>query len=153
MGAQGTATLDFGAFPGAYDAFVDVATAGVISTSLIEAWMHGGTATADHTVDEHMLETVKVFGRFLSNGNIRIYGLQTTEVFERRANPVEQPRGSVDAAGAGPVSPDVLANYRDRVGGGRGVAPTVAANLGGVPDNERRVPRVYGQFTVAWVWN
>ncbi len=67
MGASGTAALDFGAFPGKSDASVAVTgQAGIVSGSLVEAWIRP-EATADHTADEHMLETLKVFA-----GNIAI---------------------------------------------------------------------------------
>jgi hypothetical protein len=79
MGATGTATLNFGAFPGASDAVVDVAAAGVVSSSAIEAWIRP-VATADHTVDEHMVETIRVSGSYLSDGNIRIRGFNTNQV-------------------------------------------------------------------------
>lgn len=123
MGAQGTATLNFGAFPGASDTFVDVATAGVLSTSLVEAWMHGGTATADHSIDEHQVETVKVWGKFLSAGNIRIYGMNSNQVNE----PVSPPRSS-------PYTVAGIEKAGLEQGGGKGT-------------------RIYGQWTVAWVWN
>lgn len=150
MGAQGTATLNFGAFPGSYDTSVDVVATGVVSTSLVEAWMHGGTATAEHSIDEHMVETVKVWAKYLSDGNIRIYGFQNTEVFEKPAGIGEnQSPSPVDAAGVG-----VAANYLGRVGGGgKGPVGTVASNNISPPDTTRRVPRIYGNFTVAWVWN
>jgi len=79
MGAQGTATLDFGAFPGSNVASVDVNTAGVISTSAIEAWIRP-VATADHTDADHIAVPMKVTGMFLSNDNIRIVGINTNDV-------------------------------------------------------------------------
>ena len=77
--ATGIATLNFGAFPGASHATVDAAAAGVVASSLIEAWVRG-IATADHSVDEHMVETLKVVGVYLSDGNIRIHGFNTNQV-------------------------------------------------------------------------
>jgi hypothetical protein len=73
MGAQGLAEVDFGAHPGAVEKEMDVATAGVISSSLVEAWLVPD-ATTDHTVDEHvaMGDSLHVQGRYLSDGNIRI---------------------------------------------------------------------------------
>lgn len=71
MGAQGRTTVDFGTFPGAADTSVDVVTAGVLSTSGVEAWLEP-VLTADHSVDEHIVETIKVRGAYLSDGNLRI---------------------------------------------------------------------------------
>lgn len=79
MGAQGTATLDFGAFPGSSVATVDVVATGVISTSAIEAWIRP-EATADHTDADHVAAPMKVVGVFLSNDNIRIFGINTNDV-------------------------------------------------------------------------
>lgn len=79
MGAQGTAVLDFGVFPGSNVAIVDVAAVGVISTSAIEAWIRA-EATADHTDMDHVAAAMKVVGAFLSDDNIRIYGINTNDV-------------------------------------------------------------------------
>jgi hypothetical protein len=79
MGAQGTATLDFGAFPGSNVAYVDVVATGVISTSAIEAWLRP-VATADHTDTDHIAAPMKVSAVFVSNDNIRIYGINQNDV-------------------------------------------------------------------------
>jgi len=79
MGATGTATINFGSFPGSNVAFVDVVAAGVISTSLIEAWIRPAT-TVDHTDADHVVAPMKVVGVFLSAGNIRIYGINQNDV-------------------------------------------------------------------------
>lgn len=55
MGAQGTTTVDFGAFPGDTDASTVVASAGIAAGSLVEAWLMP-IPTADHTADEHIAE-------------------------------------------------------------------------------------------------
>jgi len=73
MGAQGLAEVDFGAWPGKPEMELDVATAGVVVTSLVEAWLLAD-ATTDHTVDEHVAEDqqLDVQARFKSNGIITI---------------------------------------------------------------------------------
>ncbi len=56
MAAQGTTTVDFGAFPG--DTYVTVAVTGqtgILAGSLVEAWIIPAT-TADHSVDEHVVD-------------------------------------------------------------------------------------------------
>lgn len=85
MGAQGSATLDFGTFPGSNVATVDVAAAGVVAGSAIEAWLRPA-ATADHTDTDHIAAPMKVVGAYLSDNNIRIYGLNTNDVIP----PVDQ---------------------------------------------------------------
>ena len=81
MGASGTATLNFGAFPGASDASVAVTgQAGILSGSLVEAWIRP-IATADHSADEHMIESFRVFAGNISVGTgFTIYGFNTSEI-------------------------------------------------------------------------
>lgn len=120
MGAQGTAILDFGAFPGKSDASVAVTgQAAIGATSLVEAWIRP-EATADHTADEHMLETLKVFAADIVAGTgFTIYGFNTSEFFE----PLERLTGDPDRSSA--ENPWV---------GGIGT-------------------RLFGLWTIAWVWN
>lgn len=112
MGAQGTATLDFGAFPGSSHASVAVTgQASIVAGSLVEAWIRPD-ATDDHSADEHMLETIKVVARdIVASTGFTIHGINSSEVNEN------------------------FPPYRDaRDGRGAGT-------------------RIYGQWTVAWVWN
>lgn len=83
MGAQGTATLNFGAFPGASDTSqVVTGQGGILSSSLVEAWILPAQ-TADHSSDEHLLETFKVFaGNIVPGTGFTIYGINTSEKFE-----------------------------------------------------------------------
>jgi hypothetical protein len=127
MGAQGPATLDFGAFPGQSDASVAVTgQAGIVAGSLVEAWIRP-EATADHSADEHMLETLKVFaGNIVAGTGFTIYGFNTSEVNEPLdKGPAVNPLRQVLTSGATDPVP-----YR----GGQGT-------------------RIYGQWSVAWVWN
>lgn len=59
MSLQGTATIDFGAFPGKSDVSLDVSSPTITSTSLVEAWVFPAS-TVDHTVDEHLVEPPRV---------------------------------------------------------------------------------------------
>lgn len=53
MPAQGTAVIDFGAWPGSTEASVSVAGQGtILSTSAAEAWVMA-EATADHSEGDH----------------------------------------------------------------------------------------------------
>lgn len=151
MGAQGTTTVNFGAFPGGYDTSVAVTgQASILSGSLVEAWLFP-TATSDHSADEHLLEPIKVIaGNVVAATGFTIYAFNNSPIIESRADAgVQSSPSPVDAAGVG-----VAANYLGRVGGGRGVAPTVAWNgRGSHQDNGGKVAPIYGEFTVAWVWN
>ena len=52
--AQGTATLDFGAFPGSAEASVAVTgQASISGTSKAEAYIMGDDTTVDHTASDH----------------------------------------------------------------------------------------------------
>ena len=52
--AQGTSTIDFGAFPGSNEASIAVTGQGTISaTSKAEAYIMGDDTTSDHTANDH----------------------------------------------------------------------------------------------------
>jgi len=83
MGAQGVATLDFGAFPGASDASVAVTGQGsIVAGSLVEAWILPAV-TADHSADEHLVETLEVYaGNIIAGTGFTIYGINKSSLFE-----------------------------------------------------------------------
>ena len=114
MGAQGTTTVNFGAFPGGSDTSVAVTgQASILAGSLVEAWIMP-TATGDHTADEHLVETLKVMaGNVVAGTGFTIYAVNTSQLNE-----------------------PLLATGR-----------TTVESVGG------QGTRLYGQFTVGWVWN
>ncbi|CAB4214963.1 hypothetical protein UFOVP1469_33 [uncultured Caudovirales phage] len=60
MGAQNTALVDFGAFPGASYATVAVTgQASIVAGSLVEAWIRP-EATTDHTADDAIVDPPRV---------------------------------------------------------------------------------------------
>jgi hypothetical protein len=68
MGAQGTATLDFGAFPGKTDTTVSVTgQTSIVAGSAVEAWIRP-VDTTEHSADEHVLETLRVTARDIVAG-------------------------------------------------------------------------------------
>jgi hypothetical protein len=88
MGAQGTATVDFGAWPGKTHATAAVTgQAGIVAGSLVEAWIRP-EATADHSEDEHMVENLNVVARDIVAGT----GF-TIHVMERDHNGDSKPYG------------------------------------------------------------
>lgn len=86
--ATGTTTVDFGAFPGASDTSVAVTgQAGIVAGSLVEAWIRP-VATADHSADEHLVETIKVIaGNIIAGTGFTIYAFNTSQLNE----PVDPP--------------------------------------------------------------
>lgn len=76
MGAQGTTTLDFGAFPGKSDASIAVTgQTGILVGSLVEGWLLPA-ATADHSADEHLVETIDIrAGNIVAGTGFTIYGI------------------------------------------------------------------------------
>lgn len=90
MGAQGNTTVDFGAFPGKSDVSVTVTgQAGIVAGSAVEAWLRG-EASADHSSDEHAVETIKVIAKDIVAGTgFTIMALNTSQLNE----PVMDPMG------------------------------------------------------------
>jgi len=86
MGAKGTTTVDFGAHPGATEASASVTgQSSIASDSLAEAWLFP-VATADHSVDEHVVDGPLVFAtsivagsgftiRAVTRSGDRVYGI------------------------------------------------------------------------------
>jgi hypothetical protein len=73
---NGSATVNFGAFPGNSEATVDVTgQGGLIATSKIRAWILP-IATADHSADEHIIESLDVTGVYKVDGALTIKAQQ-----------------------------------------------------------------------------
>ena len=126
MGTQGTTTINFGVFPGSSDTSVAVTgQATILSGSLVEAWL-SPVATADHTADEHLVETIRVMaGNVVAGTGFTIYAVNTSQLNE-----------PLTSAGAG--------NFRSAATTVYGAS---APSVGGIGT------RIYGQWSVAWVWN
>lgn len=123
--AAGTATIDFGAFPGSSHATVDVTgQTAILTGSLVEAWLMPKD-TSDHSADEHIVEPIKVIaGPPTAGVGFTIHAIN--------ANQINEP---LEFAGASKF---------------RATAATVygasAPSVGG------QGTRLYGQWTVGWVW-
>ncbi len=87
MGAQGTTTVDFGAFPGVSDTSVAVTgQASIVAGSLVEAWIRL-EATADHSADEHMVESIQVMaGNIVAATGFTIYAVNSSETWDPLGN-------------------------------------------------------------------
>ena len=131
--ATGTATLDFGAFPGASDASLAITgQASIASGSLVEAWLRP-VATADHTADEHMLETLRVFAANIVAGTgFTIYGFNTSQLNEPLA-PARQ-------------TPDVVVAAAATTKAAEQTGRSPVEGVGGIGT------RIWGTWTVAWAW-
>jgi hypothetical protein len=135
MGAQGTAEVDFGAFPGKSDASVVVTgQTGIVAGSLVEAWIRPAD-TADHLHDEHLVESIRVVaGSIVAGTGFTIYAFNTSQLDEPAADEQLLGRTSVGAnTGRGQLSPGESADLAG-VGGGKGT-------------------RIFGLWAVSWVWN
>ena len=67
MGANGTAILDFGSAPGTNHVMVTVNSAGILSSSIAEAWKMA-ESTATHNSIEHILVPLDLSCEINSNG-------------------------------------------------------------------------------------
>lgn len=125
-GNAGVTTIDFGAFPGGSDAQVTVSgQTGIVAGSVLQAWIVA-QPTADHTADEHRVETISVTcGNIVANTSFDIYAQNTSQLNE----PVVE-------AGVSTFRSAATTFYGDagRSVGGQGT-------------------RIYGQWTVHWRWS
>jgi hypothetical protein len=133
MGAQGTTSVNFGAFPGAVEASVAVTgQTGIVAGSLIEAWIFPD-ATADHSEDEHVAVVAEGFLRVsVAKSSIIVGTGFTIRAFFQAP---WQPHSEVGDLG---VQTKVL-----------GQSPPSDAKL----NLDRVQPFTYGLWSVAWVWN
>lgn len=78
MGATGTTTINFGAYPGKLDTSVAVTgQASILSGSLAEAWIWP-VGTAAHSADEHVLGAIEmavVAGNVVAGVGFTIYAV------------------------------------------------------------------------------
>jgi hypothetical protein len=132
MAATGTASLDFGVFPGtSHTSLTVTGQVGITAGSLVEAWIFPA-ATADHTADEHVVESIKVMaGNVVAGTGFTIYGVNTSEINEPVVTPVHPT--SVFTASATTIGVK-SAQPGANAGGGKGTL-------------------IYGVFNIAWVYN
>jgi len=124
MGAQGTADLDFGVFPGKSHATIAVTgQTGIVAGSLAEAWIRPA-ATADHTSDEHIVDAPMIcVADIVAGTGFTIHGVA------RDGIPVPD-RTKVLLPGI-----------------------TVPNTAVGSPKVGAAAPMPYGVWKIAWVWN
>jgi hypothetical protein len=72
----GTSEINFGAFPGTAHATVTIAASGVISSSIVHAWILP-KATADHSADEHVIDAPELHAVADTN-QIIVHGIAKT---------------------------------------------------------------------------
>ena len=110
MGANGTTTLNFGAFPGSPEASDDVSgQSGLVAASRLDAWVMPIT-TADHSADEHLVEALDVKAVYKLDGTLTVKGVVVT-------------------------------------------FPALRGNdLSGSSRSGSTAHRLFGQFSVGWVW-
>lgn len=133
-GNTGTATLDFGAFPGASDTSIAVTgQTGIVAGSIVQAWLRP-VDTADHLADEHLVETLRIeVGNIVAGTGFTIYGAYHGAVA------LEPTTRSHDG---------VLWYFNTATALlSRSVPPGVVRDVGG------KVIRAYGKWAVNWRWS
>lgn len=125
-GSAGVASVNFGAFPGGSDAQVTITgQAGIGSGSVVQAWLVA-QATADHTADEHRIETLSVScGNIVAGVGFDIYAQNTSQLNE-------------------PLTPAAVARFRQTSASIYGNAGNSVGGCG---------TRIYGTWTVHWRWS
>ena len=129
----GTATVDFGAFPGNTMATVDVTgQTGIVTGSTVRAWIRA-EATANNSTDEHIMAASMpdvVAGPITAGVGFTIYVMCRDQGGES-LRPPQRPRHRAGAT-------TVAANQN---------RPEQFGSVGG-----KTLGTVWGQFTVAWEW-
>jgi hypothetical protein len=124
-GASGTATVNFGAFPGSQDASVFIPEIGVTAGSVVQAWLIAAD-TADHNAEEHIVETITVIpGAPIASTGFVVYARNNSQLNEPLTliNPVQYK--SIQTQIAGMSTP----------------------GYGG------KATQIYGQWTIGWKWS
>lgn len=81
MGATGSAVLNFGATSCLDASVVVIGQAGILATSKVEAMIRL-EATADHSVDEHRVEPIKLTaGNIVAGTGFTIYGESNLQTY------------------------------------------------------------------------
>jgi hypothetical protein len=136
-GNTGTATLDFGAFPGASDASVAVTgQASIVAGSIVQAWLRPED-TADHLADEHMVETINIFaGNIVDGTGFTIYGFNYSQMNEPVVPALFSETTFVQNAATTGIGKAIQFGKEGQLnlGGGKGT-------------------RIYGTWKVAWRWS
>lgn len=129
---SGTTTVDFGIFPGKSDASVVITgQTNIVAGSIVQAWIRP-VATVDHTADEHMFETLKVYASDIVPGSgFTIYAINTNTINE----PVETVPHEVSVFTASATTIGI-----------KNAQPKSIGTVGACG------PTIYGLFTVAWTW-
>lgn len=129
----GTATVDFGSFPGSLAASVTVTgQTGILASSRVRAWLTP-TATGDNNADEHIIASTLV--------DVVASDVTAGVGFTVRAlvrDPRTEPLGHAARdrhVGSGTVATDT--------GGFQGPTPSVGGTV---------VGRLVGTYTAAWEW-
>ena len=131
-GNFGTATIDFGAFPGTHEASVSVTgQSSITSTSKVQAWLFP-TTTSDHTADEHVAEFINI--KIICSDLVDGTGFTIRAFYDGMQEPLSFPGGGrLHKAHATTGN-----NYLNQ--------PTIVGSVGGM------APRIYGQWSLQWSW-
>lgn len=128
---QGTAVIDFGAFPGSSDATVTVTgqTAFNATTHAVQVWLRL-VDSANHTADEHMLESIAVQATaYVTGTGFTIRAVNTSQLNE-------------------PLI--AAANNRGRVSTATNIQHSFGASS---PAIGGRGTRLHGQWNINWRWS
>lgn len=127
----GSSVIDFGSAGASHVSLAVTGLPLITAGSLVYCWLKP-TATADHSADEHMVETLKVFvSDVIAGTGFTLHALNTSEKFEP-GPPIEALLGRFSGTGAAT---------------GRG-----QATRGTLPDAGGKGTLIYGKWTVGWMY-
>lgn len=123
--ATGEIEVDFGAFPGLSDASIAVTgQATILTSSNIGAWIKPKDTT-DHSIDEHIVETLEVYAHTIVAGTGFTVTVKNTSQINEPLERIMQNRNKAAATVVvSETAPDI---------GGNGT-------------------RIYGKWNIGWAW-
>lgn len=128
---SGTSIIDFGSGGASHATLAVTGQAAILAGSLVYCWIKP-EATVDHSADEHLVETIKVFASDVSAGvGFTLHALNTSEAVEPD------------------IPPAAMLGWSSGTGGASGLGQAARNNL---PNRGGKGTLIRGKWSVGWMY-